>query len=137
MMTSMVAMVTRPKAAATRTTPAMLVRAVGMGMLPLQGVEVGMGMGFSPPGPAHPPDEISEPEPDKEPGRDLAPGRLHALELGHGDAQADAQHPDLPRDHRVPAPPASKGAGAGGNKMVDGRRFELPTSALRTPRSPS
>jgi hypothetical protein len=24
-----------------------------------------------------------------------------------------------------------------GNKMVDGRRLELPTSALRTPRSPS
>ena len=24
-----------------------------------------------------------------------------------------------------------------GNKMVDGRRLELPTSALRTPRSPN
>src|SRR4030042_942698 len=104
MMTSMVAMVTRPKAAATRTTPAMLVRAVGMGMLPLQGVEVGMGMGFSPPGPAHPPDEISEPEPDKEPGRDLAPGRLHALELGHGAAQAAAQEAEDDRAQDVPQP---------------------------------
>jgi hypothetical protein len=55
------------------------------------------------------------------------------------------QHPDLAVDHRVsvfgdiypvriPRYPDRPGKT---KEMVDGRRLELPTSALRTPRSPN
>ena len=45
------------------------------------------------------------------------------------------QDPDLPIDHHGSSRSGSPGDGV--KKMVDGRRLELPTSALRTPRSPN
>ncbi|MCK7541357.1 MAG: hypothetical protein MZV63_65955 [Marinilabiliales bacterium] len=65
-------------------------------------VEVRMGVGLAPPGAAHAPDEIGEAEADEEPGRDRAPGRLDAFELGHGDAQGDADEAEDDRAEDVP-----------------------------------